>query len=150
MKRITIYLIVLTLSLLVPEYGTDVGKLIPVEVVHLYMEEDQVILETDAGHWGKGETVDTAIRDLHESAPGEIFLDTAEYLLIEEQAADQIGRIREHLKDEVRVCVAQKGIDLKLAAEYLDVHPPEMVLKVAGMGEITQKLEQNEGKLKIS
>lgn len=150
MKRIMVYIVVLALSLAVPEYGTDVGKLIPVELVFLYREADQIVIETDVGEWGRGETVDAAVRDMHESASGEVFLDTAEYLLIEEPVLDQMDVISGYLKGCVRVCKAQRGLDLQEAARYLDAHRPEMKLKVAKTAEITEQLKQIGGKLKLS
>lgn len=150
MKRIIIYVVVLLLSFIIPEYGTDVGKLIPVELVFVYKDAGEIIVETDTGAWGKGSTVNAAIRNLQETATGEVFLDTAEYLLVEGSGEDQIYEIAKYLKGSVRVCKAQKGLDLQKAAQYLNAHEPEMKLKAAKTSVIEQKLEEMEGRIKIS
>ena len=76
MKKIIVYLLLLAAVLLLPVQGTDVGKLLPVEVLQIYKEEDSVVLTTDVGASGVGATVDAAIENLKATAAGIIFLDT--------------------------------------------------------------------------
>ena len=60
-----------------PFLGTDVARLRPVELISVSREEAQVLVETDTGDSGRGRTLELALEDLHDSTPGEIFLETA-------------------------------------------------------------------------
>ena len=146
MKRSLICIAVLVLSLLVPEYRTDVGKLIPVNLIYIY-EEEGVVLETDTGNEGRGDTLEEAIRDLKETASGEIFLDTADYLLTESEDLALI--MTEYLNGSVRVCITEESLDLEQAAEYLQVHRPKGKLKTAKEEGIREQLTETEGQMKI-
>lgn len=129
MKRILLYIIVMAAALLVPERGTDVGELIPVELVFLYKDEGAIVLETDTGNMGRGETLEAAYADLKDTAPGIIFLDAADYLLVARSVRTLAPQMAEYMKAGSRICQAEKGIDLPLAAQYLNVHPSEVKLK---------------------
>lgn len=129
MKRILLYIIVIAAALIIPERGTDVGKLQPVELVFLYKDEGAIVLETDTGDMGRGSTVEEAYRDLENTTPGTLFLDTAQYLLIARSARTLAPQMTRYLKRNTRVCQAEYGTDLVLAAQYLDVHPPVSSLK---------------------
>lgn len=150
MKRVVIYLLAAITAILVPVERSDVGKLIPVELVFLYREENTFVVETDTGNLGTGQTVRQAVKNLHETAEGEIFLDTADYLLIEETVEDQLEEIGGYLKRSARVCLADKGLDLAQTAMYLQVHTPKQSIKVAEMNGIEEKIEQYDGRIKIS
>lgn len=142
MKRIIIYILVTVLALLVPENGTDVGKLQPVELVFLSIEDGQIVLETDTGGWGQSETLNGALENLKETTAGVIFLDTADYLLVTQNAEYLLGEMEGYVKPRIRVCRAEQGIDLVEAARYLGVHPPRMTLNTREVGEKLPELEQ--------
>ena len=129
MKRILLYIIVMAAALVVPEQGTDVGELIPVELVFLYKDEGAIVLETDTGNMGRGETLEAAYADLEDTAPGVIFLDAADYLLVARSVRTLAPQMAEYMTTGSRICQAEKGIDLTLAAQYLNVHPSEVKLK---------------------
>ena len=146
MKRLIGYILILLLSLTVPEYRTDVAKLIPVEVLYLY-EEQGIVIETDTGNVGQGNTLEEAIDHMKETASGVIFLDTAEYLLVTDEGfLEGAGK---YLKGTVRVCMAEKGLDLRDSAEYLEVHKPTAKLKKSGMGPIEEILTEVDGQFQI-
>lgn len=128
MKRILIYIVVVAAAMLVPIERTDVGELQPVELIHMYREGKQIVLGTDTEDSGHGATVEEAFRNLEDTTPGIIFLDTADYLMVSENAEDLIGELRSYLKPCVRVCVAEKGIKLAEAAEYLAIHSPKATI----------------------
>lgn len=150
MKKFIIYIIVIASALIVPVERADVGKLIPVETVFVYREGEMTVVETETGNRGVGSTVDTAIQNLHETASGLIFLDTAEYLLVSEETVGLLSDMAGYLKETTRVCKAEPGIDLMAVSEYLAVHRPSSSLKVANTMNITEKIEQNEEEIKIS
>ena len=97
MKKILLYILLLGAALIIPVEGTDVGKLLPVELVQLDKMGDTVVISTDAGATGTGETVKAAIRDMEKTAAGIVFLDTADYLLVTESAMEEVESITEHL-----------------------------------------------------
>ena len=84
--------------------------------------EDQVLVSTDVGAGGIGPTVKDAIENMKETTAGELFLDTADFLLVTERGQEELASIKELLKPSVRVCVANSEMDLKDAASYLAVH----------------------------
>lgn len=129
MRRILIYTLLLGAALAVPVRGTDVGKLQPVGLVQLKKEGELITIVTDTGDVGTGSTVEAAFENLEETTAGVIFLDTADYLLVNASAIDEVKKLGTYLKPSVRVCIAEGEIDLMLAAEYLTVHPPAVKLK---------------------
>ena len=149
-KRIIIYILAAAATMFAPVKGSDVGNLIPVELVFVSVEDGMLMIETDTGNTGKGKTTEEAIRNLHDTAEGQIFLDTADYLLVEETAVPYISQIGSVLKKSVRVCLAEKGLDLVQASAYLAEHRPNETLKVADSTEITSYLKQYGENLKIS
>ena len=122
------YIILLSLSLLVPVRRADVGKLRPVEVVAVCRNEEGYTIRTDTGDRGQGMDLKDALADLKESASGLIYLDTAEYLLLE-TAVEDIESLCGLLRPGVRVCAAEPGIDLEGSGQYLDVHRPAAFLE---------------------
>ena len=115
--------------LLLPERGTDVGKLIPVEVVAISESDGMVSVGTDTGDVGRGQTLEAAITDLKASARGIIYLDTAEYLLLETGTEHHLNTVERHLKPGVHLCYAREGIDLEAIADFLSVHRPDVTLR---------------------
>ena len=82
MKRVIIYSCILILLLFSPVAKLDVADLEPVEVVYLYKESGNTVLQTDTDAKGKGEDVLAALDDLRQTTSGVVYLDTARYLLI--------------------------------------------------------------------
>lgn len=150
MKRIVVYILSLAVAMMVPLEGTDVGKLQPVELVQIYKEGDMVVIVTDTGNSGRGGGVEAAFKNLEETTAGIIFLDTADYLLVSESAITEASVLQNYLKSDVRVCKAEKGIDLVQAAEFLAVHPPHVKLKEYDSLLNAGTLEQENGRLKMS
>ena len=122
MKRIILYCIIFAAVLLIPVEKLDVGKLEPVQAVWICRVEDEIILETDTEDKGRGMTVEAALADLEEHCLGIIYLDTAEFLLVSEDATDQIPMMRKHLKDSVEVCLWNGQGRVSDAAEYMASH----------------------------
>lgn len=121
MKRILIYIGILALTLMAPVERLDVAKLEPVEVVFLSKEGDTVLLATDTEASGRGMDVSAALQDLKRTTPGVVYLDTAEFLVVSEDAAEQIDALRAHLKGSVKLCLA-RDLQVEEVAKYLEVH----------------------------
>ena len=114
--------------LLLPVQGTDVGKLVPVELVYVHTEGELIKIATDQGETGAGATVADAIDNLKETTAGIVFLDTADYVLIDEAAKEELVVLKSHLKPTARVCVLNEDLDLKQVSEFLRVHKPRLKL----------------------
>lgn len=147
MKRILIYGILMAVSLLIPRQRSDVGTLRPVEVVQVYREHGAFVIATDTNDMGKGRTIQSAFRELKETTPGTIYLDTADFLLVEEGEKEVLPELKEVLKSSVKVCLSERKVDLKDAAAYLAVHSPKFTLEEAERAEDLEELTIVENRL---
>ena len=150
MRRWIVYTLVLAMALfLSPAEKTDVGDLLPVELLHIYYSnEGTVCVETDTGDFGTGETLDRALSDLKATASGNIFLDTADYLVIAREAIPLLPRLWEILRPATQVCLGT-GADPE-TARFLSAHKPGVTLNAirAGM-EALPVLTQAEGRYRL-
>ena len=122
MRRIILYILLMAAALLAPVERADVGKLRPIETVAVYKENDWIVLRTDTDDVGIGATATQALQNMKDTASGIIYLDTAAYLLLEEDAQDAAEELRGVLKDKVRLCLSDKKIEPKDATKYLSAH----------------------------
>lgn len=146
MKRILLYISALGL-LLLADRGTDIGRLRPVEVVQLTEQKGILILETDTGDRGWGLTVEQAVSKLKETTPGQIYLDTANFLLMEEGTEDFLPQLRSYLKKRTKMVYTPEDMDLKDAAAYLQVHKPSRTIE--GWQKPGEKLVIEAGKISL-
>ena len=122
MKRILLYIVILGAVLAVPVRPANIGQLLPVQIVSVAKAGGNVILRTDFDNTGEGTTVKEALVDLKDKAAGMIYLDTAQYLLVEEELFSEIEELKEVLKPSIRICATEGVVDLTEAVAYLDVH----------------------------
>ena len=147
MKKIIWYCLLLGAAFLVPVQGTDVGKLLPVELIQIYKEADTVVIATDAGPTGSGTTVDEAVADMKATASGIVFLDTADHLLVKDLTEEEIDALEKYLKPSVRVCAQIGQIDPEEASAFLRVHKPKRQLKDWEEGNRAQVLTVENGRM---
>ena len=86
MKKVLLIVIAIVIAAMagfLPFNGTDIGKLHPVEVIRIATENGSVYIETDSGISGVGENLEEAIYDMKQSASGHVFLETANFVLID-------------------------------------------------------------------
>ena len=121
MRRV-VYILLLIPLFFVPLQRVNIADLLPVETVAVYMDGGQIVLETDTDHKGIGETLEQAWVSLKESAAKVIYLDTAKYLLVSEDALEQMDDLRSYLKNSVKVGVCEAKGRVKEAVEYLRNH----------------------------
>ena len=110
-----------------PHPARDISKLIPVQAVYLYYDQGELHIETDTGDHGSGPDLAAAAEDLKARASGELFLDTAEFLLL----ASDVPITEEFytlLRPSCRVCYTEARPDMSAAAKYLSIHKPELTL----------------------
>ena len=129
MRKIILYSLLLVAALLFPVRGTDVGKLLPVELLQLYKEEEMLVITSDAGAAGVGTTVEEAIGNMKATANGNVYLDTADFLLVCGLTPEEVVILKEYLKPTIRICKIDVPTDPKTAAEFLRVHKPQQHLK---------------------
>ena len=120
-----------------PHPAVDIGKLEPVEVVLLTATDEGIRLETDTGAWGEGKTLKDAVAALKQADSKEVFLDTAEKLLICGDMTDYWQEIWIHFRPAAQVCLVTDNVDLQEAAGYLSMHPTGLTLGKlrVGLGE---------------
>ena len=131
MRRWLIYGAVLLAMLLINgenRAGTDIGKLEPARVILVDAAPGAVSLYTDVGQYGSGRDLTGAVEDMKQTASGEVFLDTAEYLLLSPTSLGQLEELSRLLRLSCRVCVAAGVKDLEAAGEYLSIHKPDTTL----------------------
>jgi hypothetical protein len=110
-----------------PHPARDVAKLEPVQTVYVYLKGGNLCIETDTGASGSGNTLMEAAADLKASASGEIFLDTAEFLLIDPQVTITAD-FHILLRPTCKVTITESPPDLQAASAYLTVHTPTTTL----------------------
>lgn len=121
MRRI-LYIVIVGMLFFAPLERADVAKLLPIQAVAVYVEDGAVVLETDTQNTGRGDSVAGAFEDLKKTTPAVVYLDTAEFLLVSENAASYVEELKNYLKPSVKVCVCDAAGQVKDAAKYLDVH----------------------------
>ena len=119
--KIVLYALIVGLSFLAPVRRLDIAKLEPVEAIALSVEGNMLVLETDGEYTGKGATVEEALQNLRENTPAVIYLDTARYLLMAEDAKAYQEEMAAQLKPSVQIGIYQGG-EVKEEAKYLDAH----------------------------
>ena len=127
--RKLLYIAILLSLFFAPLEKADVAKLLPMEAVAMYMEAGQVVLETDTQNIGKGISVDQALQNLKDSTPAVVYLDTAKYLLLSDDAISYAEDLRRHLRPSVEVARWNAKGKVKDAAKYLSVHGETVQLK---------------------
>ena len=119
--RLLLYICILALLPFAPVNRLDVAKLQPVQTVAVSIEEGQVVIETDTENRGRGRSVREAVENLETNTPGVIYLDTAQYLLITEEAMSQLEELKGYMFPSVRVSLWDGKGSVETAAKFLDI-----------------------------
>ena len=121
MKSI-VYVLIIIGSLLLPVDKADVAQLQPVEAVALCKKDGITEIFTDTGAWGSGSDAREALADMLKNTPRLIYLDTADYLLVNNESIEEINELRGELKGGVRLCLWNCEGELKDSIQYFSVH----------------------------
>lgn len=110
-----------------PHPSSDIAKLEPVQVVYLYLEEGKLHIETDTEDHGAGQSLKEAAENMKTAADAEIFLETAEFLILDPAVAitEEFYTL---LRPDCRVFFTTGKPDLPAAAQYLTIHTPKTTL----------------------
>ena len=147
MKKSFLYMLILAVVLVLPTRSTDVGKLRPVQTVAAYKNGTEYVIETDTEDVGRGESVEAAVKDLKETTPATIYLDTAQYLIVgEEELAEEM---RPYLKDSVRLCRFMGDPPMDSVSRYLVAHGGNVTLENWKIGDRLPMLDCTKERLKI-
>lgn len=128
MMLCTIAIAIIGFAGLLPFNGTDVGKLHPVEVLVLSDDGETVVLETDTGLRGTGNTMEQAIENLRRTSAGEIFLDTVNYALVTKGSEYLIDMLYDYLRPACQIFVFTGDAQWDEIAKYLESHPSKVTI----------------------
>ena len=120
--RKVLYALLIAAAVLIPVKPNDVGALRPVKVVQLNRSAETFVLQTDTGDWGAGKSVAAALENLNATTPGILYLDTARYLLVSEDALDAVQELRDVMKGKVQLCMAESVELTEETAQFLQSH----------------------------
>ena len=110
-----------------PHPAVDIARLEPVRSVYLYMDGATMTIETDSGDSGSGADLEGAYAALRANARREIFLDTAEFLVLAPDVPITEA-FYELLRPTTQVVFSNGKPDLETISDYLTIHPPEITL----------------------
>ncbi len=108
--------------------ASDIAQLQPIQVIRVDIRQDQVLVQTDTDAAGMGANLAAAFEDLKCKTAGDIFLDTADYVLVTQRGSVLLPQLLTYLRPACRVCLERGQADLKLVAKYLMIHDPEYTL----------------------
>lgn len=162
MKRFYIYIVAaLALALfgLLPLRGTDAAELIPVRVLLVESEGNQVRVRCDHGVEGTGRNWELALENLQSSAPGQVFFGTVEHVIVARSARYLLPRLASagELRPAAKLydCV-QALPEAETAAEFLHAHPGSLTLCraraaiLAGKEPDVPKILETDGRLLLA
>jgi len=130
--------------------GEDVGKLSPVQAVMVNTEKDGLRILTDGGQGGWGKDVTSAMEDLNATSSARVFLDTADYLLLEPGTEIWLPKLQQYLRPSCSVCYVSVTVDPAEAATYLQLHQPKLTLTQYEAGQRgLPTLIYNEGRMTL-
>lgn len=153
MKRLPIYfaaIVTLIVTQISPFAGTEIADLLPVSLVHLSYENDLVCIETDEGDFGLGISVEEALQDLEKTTAGHIFLQTADYLLVDPDSVELMKEMTAHLRPACSVCLDGGVEDFEDAASFLEGHTPQTTVRDIMAGKtVVQILKNEKGRMEL-
>ena len=147
MIRWLLYIIIVVGIFLVPTEGTDVGKLQPVQTVAVYQVDDHYVIETDTRDVGQGTSLQKAIENLKETTPAVVYLDTADFLLVDGVVEHQLDELKGVLKGSVSVYRLSGTQDLKETSKFLSTKQKGPSLKSWKNGVILPVLTCKNGRM---
>lgn len=120
MRKI-LYLILIGLTFIAPVERLEIAKLEPIEAVAVEVRGEAVILKTDTDRQGRGATVEEALSDLKQNTPAVVYLDTARYLLLAENARHLQAQIAPYLRRRLEIG-SYSGGNVREELEYFQAH----------------------------
>ncbi len=129
---------------------SDVAKLEPVEVIRVSVQANEIVVETDTGQSGRAETLEKAFENLKHRCPGDIFLDTADYVVLTSATESKAAALLDYLRPACRVSTEKGSAELTEVADYLAIHVPEITLMECQQKDVKiPKLVVKEGAMEL-
>lgn len=107
---------------IIPHHRIAVGKLEPVEVIYFQRIGELCTVETDTGSLGQGDDFEVALENLKINALGEVFLDTVDNIIIQEDCEEHLTAVYKNFRPATRVYAAERVEDIEKTAIYLRTH----------------------------
>lgn len=142
-----------------PTKARDASELLPAQILMVDASRGIVTVEADCGVSGSGKRLDEALEDMCAHAPGELFLQTAEYVVIGERAWYLLPQVSacSDLRPAAWLVRAEGELpEADDALEFLQAHTPALTLAEAyaallrGEPVQAQSLQQVEGRLLLA
>lgn len=134
MKRIALFLLLaaaLRMSGFLPFESRDVADLVPIQALTVSLDGKTLVLDGGEAQ-GRGRTWNEALADLDRSAEGDVFLSTAEHLILTGEAVKLLPEIVESgvLRPAAQVCFAPGAPpELSEATAYLSAHETDWTVQ---------------------
>lgn len=160
MKRIWIWLLAagaLAMTGLWPMESCDVAELQPARVLMITMENGRIAADCGEAS-GSGATLDEALRDMERTAQGNLFLDTAEQVLIHTSAYAVLPQAAQSdaLRPAAKVYLVEGELpEAEAASKFLQTHSGRVTLgrvraAILGAGSVQPPhLVSREGRLQL-
>ncbi len=116
---------------MLPFRGQDAAHLLPVQTLLVDWDGESCRLAADNGLAGSGPDLAAALGELEASAPGTVFLKTAEQVVLTRRALPLLDQVVQSpaLRPAAGLCLTPSGaLDLELAGQYLARHPDNRTL----------------------
>lgn len=131
--KLWLWCAIAALALLIPGWmpfqGTDVADLQPAELIYVYSDGKQLVVQTDAGSMGIGKDPAAAFEDLQNSADASVFLETADYLLLTADTRSLTPELCDYLRPGCGVCLLDGEAELSDITDFLKTHEPGVSLQ---------------------
>ena len=142
-----------------PTKARDASGLLCAQVLVVDASKGEVTVEADCGVSGSGASLSGALEDMRAHAPGELFLDTAEHIVLRERAWYLLPQAASCRALRPAARLARAGGELPGIEElraFLQAHPPALTLAHAyasllrGEPVYAPQLTQTEGRLSLA
>ena len=131
--------------------GMEVSQLVPAQTVRIGQFNGYITVETDTGAWGMGGDLAHAVKNMNDTADGQVFLETAEFLVVGAEVTHLIPAAADYLRPSCGICVEDGQTDMTRVGLFLQTHGPEVTLQdyLAGVTELPTLLTTQEDMLLV-
>lgn len=134
MKKLLFVLLaagVLTAMGLLPFRAVDASKLLPVKTVIVTKAGEEYVVDIGSGVRAVGDTLRQALDRLREEVSGQVFLPTAEQVIITEPAEGAVEAVAEETEFRPAAGIyltPEPAPDAEALGAYLDAHPSDVTI----------------------
>ena len=129
MRRWILYAAILILLVAAPFQKMNISRLSPVQTVWVAEVNGEILLQTAGGAQGIGADIPAALENLNAGAADIVFLETADYLIIETGTEALLEQASLVFRPSCMVCAAASMPELEQATKFLRIHEPVVTLR---------------------